>query len=445
MGEENTPIRVDEGKCINSNRRWLRQFKDPVGCMHMSHAIDNDTGASWWTGLAETLAGHEQHMIAFRRHMHRNPEASGDEYKTTELVRQAFEQVGLEPRIMEDRRGLILDLDLGAPEDTYIALRADLDCVEVDDQKSVEWRSCTDGLCHACGHDAHTSMALHAALAIHEHADAIRSLNPNANIRVLFQPSEEDGTGAQDMIRQHALDGVRSIIALHVDPYLECGSIGLKTGPITANCVSFRITVTGRGGHSARPFQSIDPIPAAVNMVGLMYQLCPRSMDSRYPLALTVTSIHAGLAHNAIPDSAVICGTLRTSRDIDQQQVQSMLTDIVRGIASTTGCTSSLEFPHSSPATNNDLGVVELLWNAAEDVVSRDQVRLIEMPSLGGEDFAYYQQIVPGAMARLGAAFQDPNARFPLHSPHFDFNEAALLVGARFLCRAAIHSATTAP
>jgi amidohydrolase len=411
--------------------------------MHMAHAIDYDTNASWWTGLDATLAAHEQSMIAFRRDMHQHPEASGDEYKSTEKVLQVLDQAGLEPRVMEDGRGLILDLDLGAPSDSVVALRADLDCVEIDDQKSVEWRSRHSGLCHACGHDAHTSMVLHAALAMHEHGDALRGIEPEANIRLLFQPAEETGTGAQDMIRQHALDGVRSILAVHVDPYLECGCIGLKTGPITANCVSFRITVTGRGGHSARPYQSIDPIPAAVNMVGLMYQLCPRSMDSRYPLALTVTSIHAGLAHNAIPDSAVICGTLRTARDIDQQQVQSMLTDVVRGVASTTGCTATLEFPHSSPATNNDLEVVELLWSAAEDVVSRDQVRLIEMPSLGGEDFAYYQQIVPGAMARLGAAFQDPNARFPLHSPYFDFNEAALLVGARFLCRAAIRSAAT--
>ena len=409
----------------------------------MAHTTDNDTSASWWTEMAETLAGHEQGMISFRREMHRNPEASGDEYKSTENILRRLDDAGMEPRAMEDDRGLILDLDLGAPEDAFVALRADLDCVEVDDQKSVDWRSRKSGLCHACGHDAHTAMALHSALTLHEHIDTLRMMNPSTNIRFIFQPAEEDGTGAQDMIRQHALDGVRSILALHVDPYLECGSIGLKAGPITANCVSFRITVTGRGGHSARPYQSIDPIPAAVNMVALMYQLCPRSMDSRYPLALTVTSIHAGLAHNAIPDSAVICGTLRTARDIDQQQVQSMLTDVVRGIASTTGCTSTLEFPHSSPATNNDTGVIELLWSAAEEVVSRDQIKLIEMPSLGGEDFAYYQQIVPGAMVRLGAAFQDPNARFPLHSPYFDFNEAALLVGARFLCRASIASAVS--
>lgn len=409
----------------------------------MTNSTAHDIHAPWWNAVSNTIAEAEKNMIAFRRDLHRHPEASGQEYRTTRRVVETMQAVGLEPVQLEDDRGLLLDIDLGAPEGHYIAIRADLDCVQIQDQKTTDWRSAHDGLCHACGHDAHTTMALHTAMAMHEHVGALRLLEANANIRFIFQPAEEDCTGAQDMIRQHAVEGVRSILAVHVDPYLECGSIGLKAGPITANCVSFRIIVNGDGGHSARPYQSIDPIPAAVNMVSLMYQLCPRSMDSRYPLALTVTSLHAGKAHNAIPDTAEICGTLRTSREVDQLQVQTMLTEVVRGISATTGCTSKVEFPHSSPATNNDVDVVERMWQAAEDVVGREQVHLIEMPSLGGEDFAYYQKVVPGAMARLGAAFQDPNARQPLHSPHFDFNEAALVVGARFLARTGLCSAMT--
>ena len=206
---------------------------------------------------------------------------------------------------MEDRRGLILDLDLRAPEDTYIAVRADLDCVEVDDQKSVEWRSCNDDLPPAATMLTHRWR--HAALAIHEHAGAIRSLNPNANIRMLFQPSEEDGTGAQDMIGStHSTACGPS--SRHVDLHRARQHwTEDRSDHRQLRVVSYHRHRSRRS--LARPFQSIDPIPAAVNMVGLMYQLCPRSMDSRYPLALTVTSIHAGLAHNAIPDSAVICGT----------------------------------------------------------------------------------------------------------------------------------------
>ena len=406
----------------------------------MSSTAPKNTEATWWRSIKQFVRDREREMIAFRRDLHANPEPSGEEMRTTRRVADTLQQAGLEPKIMEDGRGLVVDLELNPDSDTLFAVRADLDCVLVHDAKSVDWKSTRDGLCHACGHDAHASMAMYAAIAMHEHRDAIRELNPKKNLRFIFQPSEEISKGAQSMIAQHALDGVESIIALHVDPYLEAGHVGLRTGPLTANCLSFKITVNGQGGHSARPYQSIDPIPAAVNLVSMMYQLGPRSMDSRYPLALTVTAIHTGKAFNAIPDAAEIWGTLRTSRDEDQDNVKARLREVLRGIATSTGCDIHIDYPHSSPATNNDHQIVEMLWGAAEQVVGRDRVSLIEMPSLGGEDFAYYQQVVPGAMARLGTAFQDPNARFPLHAPEFDINESALVTGVRFLCRSSIHS-----
>ena len=410
----------------------------------MSSITPQGTEADWWTALKASVKDREKEMVAFRRDLHAHPEASGEEVRTTNRVASILRRASLVPRIMEDGRGLVVDLDLSRETDNCIAVRADLDCVLIPDAKDVPWRSTIPGHCHACGHDAHASMALFALLALHEHVELIRPLEPRANLRFIFQPAEETSKGAQGMIAQHALDGVQSIIALHVDPYLEAGHIGLRTGPLTANCLSFKITVTGQGGHSARPYQSVDPIPATVNIVSLMYQLAPRSMDSRYPLALTVTSIHAGQAFNAIPERAEIWGTLRTSREEDQHRVKAQLQDVLRGIATTTGCSVNIEYPHSSPATNNDHEVVELLWAAAEETVGRDRVTLIEMPSLGGEDFAYYQQVVPGAMARLGTAFQDPNARFPLHAPEFDINESALVTGVRFLCRASIRAAMEA-
>ena len=410
----------------------------------MSRTSTGQLNADWWTAMKSSIQDHEKEMIAFRRDLHAHPEPSGSELRTTGRVAERLRMEGLEPRIMDDGRGLLVDLILEPDTDSFVAIRSDLDCVAVTDAKEVSWRSTNPGCCHACGHDAHAAMSLFTLLTLHEHHDTIRSMQPGSNLRFLFQPAEETSKGAQQMIAQHALDGVDSIIALHVDPYLEAGHIGLRTGPLTANCLSFKITVTGQGGHSARPFQSIDPIPAATNIVGMMYQLCPRSMDSRYPLALTVTSIQAGQAFNAIPDSAEIWGTLRTSREVDQQDVKARLTEVLRGIATATGCTVNIEYPHSAPATNNDHGIVELLWAAGEAAIGRDRISLIEMPSLGGEDFAYYQQVVPGAMVRLGTAFQDPNARFPLHAPEFDINESALVTGVRFPCQAAIHSVVDA-
>lgn len=406
----------------------------------MSTTSIEKQNADWWTDIKTSINVHEREMIAFRRDLHAHPEPSGEEHRTTSQVAERLRAQELVPRIMDDGCGIVVDLELDPRSDSYFAIRSDLDSVAVDDAKEVAWRSTRPGCCHACGHDAHTTMSLFTLLTLNEHLDAIRGMNPAANLRFIFQPAEETTKGAQRMIEQHALDGVRSIIALHVDPYLEAGHIGLRAGPLTANCLSFKITVTGQGGHSARPYQSLDPIPAATNIVSMMYQLCPRSMDSRYPLALTVTSIHAGKAFNAIPDSAEIWGTLRTSRDEDEQNVKARLHDVLRGIATTTGCTVNIEFPHSSPATNNDREVVERLWAAGEAALGKDRVSLVEMPSLGGEDFAYYQQVVPGAMVRLGTAFQDPNARFPLHSPEFDINESSLVAGVRFLCQAAIRS-----
>ncbi len=406
----------------------------------MSSTSIEKQSADWWAGIKASINVHEQEMIAFRRDLHAHPEPSGEERRTTTQVAERLRADGLVPRIMDDGCGIVVDLELDPGSDTCFAIRSDLDSVAVDDAKQVAWRSTRPGCCHACGHDAHTSMALFSLLTLHEHVDAIRSMKPECNLRFIFQPAEETTKGARRMIEQHALDGVRSIIALHVDPYLEAGHIGLRAGPLTANCLSFRITVTGRGGHSARPYQSLDPIPAATNIVSMMYQLCPRSMDSRYPLALTVTSIHAGKAFNAIPDSAEIWGTIRTSRDEDERNVRGRLQDVLRGIATTTGCAVDIEFPHSSPATDNDRDVIERLWAAGEAALGAARVSLVEMPSLGGEDFAYYQQVVPGAMVRLGTAFQDPNARFPLHSPEFDINESSLVAGVRFLCRAAIRS-----
>ncbi|MEE2719096.1 MAG: amidohydrolase [Planctomycetota bacterium] len=396
--------------------------------------------ADWWTAVKASINVHEPSMIDFRRDLHAHPEPSGEEHRTTAQIADRIRAVGLAPRIMNDGCGIVVDLELDPAADSCVAIRSDLDCVAVDDAKNVPWRSTRPGCCHACGHDAHATMSLFTLLTLHEHLDSIRAMHPAANLRFIFQPAEETTKGAQRMIEQHALDGVDSIVALHVDPYLEAGHIGLRTGPLTANCLSFKITVTGQGGHSARPYQSLDPIPAATNIVSMMYQLCPRSMDSRYPLALTVTSIHAGQAFNAIPDSAEIWGTLRTSRDEDEQNVRARLHDVLRGIATTTGCTINIEFPYASPATNNDREVIERLWAAGEAALGKDRVTLVEMPSLGGEDFAYYQQVVPGAMVRLGTAFQDPNARVPLHAPDFDINESSLVAGVRFLCRAAIRS-----
>ncbi|MCI0674876.1 MAG: amidohydrolase [Phycisphaerales bacterium] len=381
-------------------------------------------------------------LVAFRRHIHADPEASGSELKTTALVAGALRDAGLQPKIMRDKIGLAVDVDLGAPRGSFIALRAELDCVKVNDDKRVPYASANPGLCHACGHDAHTTVVLAATLAIHDHRIRLGALGLKHNFRAVFQPAEETATGALSMISQGALENVQAILAVHVEPFIQAGLIGLRKGPLTSACKSFHIVIHGRSGHSARPYQALDPIPAALNIVDLFYQLGPRSMDSRYPLALTVASMHAGSSFNAIPDQATISGTLRTSRLEDLQAVQKKMEDVIKGVAQATGCSITMDFPQYAPATNNDGRLIDIMAAAATSLLGKDGVQWLDVPSLGAEDFAFYQEKIPGAIVRLGAAMPDPAQRRPLHSSLFDIDESALTIGAKFLARSALLAAS---
>lgn len=380
-------------------------------------------------------------MITMRRDLHNHPEPAGEEVRTTAIVLDHMKAAGLQPRIEESATGLIVDIDLADdPAASRLAIRADMDCVQVSDEKDVPWASLNDGCCHACGHDAHTTMACFAAHAISREANAIRADGATSNLRFIFQPAEESATGAIEMIERGALEGVDQIIALHVDPFLDTGHVGMRIGPITANLVSFKVTLLGQGGHSARPHESIDPIPAAINLVSLLYQLGPRSVDSRRAHCVSVTSVQGGEAINAIPDSAEICGTIRAARIEEALTLRKMVVQCADAACLATGCTSKVDFPHEAPATNNDPRVVELMAEAAGDIVAPDCLIHLELPSLGGEDFALYQQKVPGAMARLGTGHGPIDRRPALHSGLFDIDETALLVGSRLLTNTALHA-----
>ncbi|MBT5582842.1 MAG: amidohydrolase [Phycisphaerae bacterium] len=380
-------------------------------------------------------------MIAMRRDLHMHPEPAGEEVRTSSLVLERMQDAGLTTRTEVSATGLIVDIDLADdPAAPRLAIRADMDCVQVADEKDVPWASVNDGCCHACGHDAHTTMACYAAHALSREANAIRSGGAKSNLRFIFQPAEESATGALDMIDRGALEGVDQIIALHVEPFLDTGRLGIRTGPITANLMSFKVTLLGRGGHSARPHEAVDPIPAAINLVSLLYQLGPRSVDSRRAHCVTVTSVRGGETINAIPDAAEVCGTIRAARVEEAQTLRRMVIQCVEAACLATGCESDVTFPHEAPATNNDPHVVEMMAAVAREVVGAECVVRLELPSLGGEDFALYQQQVPGAMARLGTGNGPMTERHPLHSGLFDIEETALLVGSRLLTRTALHS-----
>jgi amidohydrolase len=275
---------------------------------------------------------------------------------------------------------------------------------------------------------------LGAVLALHE---AAASLPLPVRWRALFQPAEETGKGALELMGEGALEGASAALSIHMDPSRAAGRVGYRYGVLTAACDELTLTVEGRGGHAARPHESLDPIAASAQLITSLYLGVPRSTESHDPVVVTIGQITAGDNANVIPARAVLRGTLRTLSPATRERTKQQIGQIARGIAEATGTRVTLEFEPGPPSVRNDAGLTDLLRTAAAEVLGTGNLELIERPSMGGEDFAYYLEQVPGAMIRLGCAPPGEKAA-PLHSPLFDLDERALAVGARVLARAAV-------
>lgn len=413
-----------------------------IGNPHSSH----EASINWLDQYDQLLDGFAQNQIEIRRHLHRNPEPSGQEVATTEFIAEHIRKAGLQPRICRSNKdvktGVFTDLELGSPgpRSPCIALRCDIDALRLTDMKAVEYRSQNQGITHACGHDAHTAIVLAAGL----NASKLRDVEPEhaMRIRLIFQPSEESDGGAKWMIDAGAMDGVNAILGVHVDPERQCGRVGIRYGVLTANCDEFEICVEGRGGHAARPHQAIDPVAAAVRLVGSFYEIVPRRVDARLPSVLTVSRITGGSASNVIPDRVEIAGTLRTTNQDIRETIKTEMDRLCSAIEISTGVQIRRRFINPVPAVVNDTQCAAALERASREVLGVEHLESITLPSMGGEDFSEYLAYAPGAMLRLGCGFADRENPY-LHSPHFDIDEHTLQLGSRLLMRAAIHLAHT--
>lgn len=368
-----------------------------------------------------------------RRHFHSHPEPSREEQETTRELARLLEAGRVPYRIAPSGRGLIADSPWKSDQGR-IAFRADLDALRISDAKETEYRSTKLGVMHACGHDAHATIALGAALAL-EH---VREFLPKPVAwRGIFQPAEEVAEGAFEMIDAGAMEGVDAVIAFHVDPDREVGRIGGRVGPLTACCEELAVTLQGEGGHSARPHQTIDPIAAAAQFITLVYQTIPRSIDVRDPVVVTFGSIIGGVSANVVPNLVRLQGTIRTVSLATNAKVKEWLAQLANGLALATGTRIHLDFRHFLEGVANDPKVAATFLRAAAEVVGTDRVDTIPMPSMGGEDFAGYLNHAPGAMLRLGIATPG-KPRHLLHSPLFDIDERALVPGAKVLVRAVV-------
>lgn len=365
-----------------------------------------------------------------RRYLHAHPEPSGEEVRTTAYIADQLDSIDLNYRIGPEGRGLIVDFP-GPRTRRFVALRADIDALRLQDEKTVSYRSRESNLMHACGHDAHTAMAFGALKAL----TATPSVLPeDVGLRCIFQPAEESATGAKEMIAWNAMKDVEAIIALHVDPTLHAGQVGYREGSLTASCEEFEILVEGSGGHGARPHTTLDPIAAATQIVQAVYAIVPRSTDARDPLVVSFGVIQGGINPNVVPESVQLRGTIRSTDSDHSRGAKQRIREVIDGIAQANQVRASFSIAYSLPPVVNDPSLTGICKSVVEDLVGTEGLVYVDKPSMGGEDFAWYLREAPGCMLRLGVGTPLKAVRH-LHSTRFDVNEAALPIGAKALAR----------
>ncbi|WP_092256759.1 M20 family metallopeptidase [Corynebacterium cystitidis] len=356
-------------------------------------------------------------VIAWRRHIHSHPELSNQEHDTTDFIAAVLEEHGLTP-VRFPGTGLYVDI---GPEGTdRLAFRADIDALPIHEVTGLEFASTRPGISHACGHDVHTTVAL--ALAC-----ALSTIDLPHGVRVIFQPAEEIMTGgASDVIKWGALDEVGSIFALHVEPKLRVGKVGVRTGAITSASDVVEIEVFGPGGHSSRPHLTADVVYALGALITQLPALLSRRVDPRTGTVLVFGQVESGYAPNAIPQSGKIRGTLRTSDIGTWRTTEPLLRELVESIVAPTGCTVEIDHFRGVPPVLNDDVATALLADAGRAV---DPQGVVDAPqSSGGEDFSWYLEHVPGSMARLGC-WSGEGERQDLHQGNLIVDERSIDVG----------------
>jgi len=397
-----------------------------------------DTLADAGRAVDDWARSHQPELVVVRRHLHAHPELGFAEHETTAFLEQRLTAAGLAPRRLKGGTGLVCDVGRGEPGGTgradgpVVVLRADIDALPLTDLKDVPYASTRAGLCHACGHDVHTTVLLGVALAL-------ASLDElPGTVRCVFQPAEEQVPGgALEVLDEGVLAGATRAFALHCDPALEAGRVGLRTGSITAACDRVEVTLTGPGGHTARPQLTVDLVHALGQVVTEVPGLLSRLVDPRSSLSLVWGAVSAGVAANTIPQTGQLRGTLRVLDRSVWNEAEDLVRRLVTEVAGTAGAAVSIEYVRGVPPVVNDPRSVALLRSAALETVGGDGVALSPQ-SMGGEDFGWFAEVLPIALARLGT--HGSGEPLDLHRGTFDVDEQAIGVGVRLMARTALHA-----
>jgi amidohydrolase len=382
--------------------------------------------------LTSWVNDHYSELVDLRRRIHARPELAFAEYATTELLLGRLEAARLRPRRLPSGTGVIVDV---GPGPRTVALRADIDALPLPDLKNVTYRSTVDGVCHACGHDAHTAIALGTALALAE-APALPG-----RVRVIFQPAEERMGGAREVINAGGLDGVERLYALHCDAHLPVGNVGLRVGAITAACDLVEVRLRGPGGHTARPHLTVDLVDTLARIATNTPGLLARQVDVRAGMSLVWGAILAGEAPNTIPSEGILRGTVRVLDHAAWSDAEKQVTSAILDVTAGTGASVDVNYERGVPPVINDESSVQLMRAAIAAELGENAITGTRT-SMGGEDFAWYGEHVPVTMARLGVHGEHLSTVRDLHQGNFDIDERALGLGVRVLVSTALAALT---
>lgn len=372
----------------------------------------------------------EEYIIAMREYFHENPELSFKEFKTADRLEKELRDMGLNPKRITET-GIIADIK-GNGKKT-VAIRADIDALPVTEENKVSYVSKNKGVMHACGHDTHMAMLLGAAKMLIAEKEKL-----NGNIRLIFQPAEElPPGGAVGMIKNGALENVDFVIGQHIMGFIPAGKIAIYYKEMMANADEFDIKIHGKGGHGSAPQDSIDAIYITAHLIEMLNTIVSREIDPQEPAVITTGTVNSGYRYNIIAAHAELTGTVRTFNIEVQEKIIKRIKDILEGLKSIYGIEYEYEYKKGYPVLVNNEKIAKYIEEAAKRIVGKDNI-IHPKPNMGGEDFAYFLQKVPGAYYFIGGSNSERGIDSMNHSPTFDVDESALYTGAKVLKEAAM-------
>ncbi|MFQ5442866.1 MAG: M20 family metallopeptidase [Thermodesulfobacteriota bacterium] len=401
----------------------------------MAHVEKDSPGRALLDEIIKGVDAKKKRLINFRREIHRCPELSGEEKNTAAFVAGVLEDNDIE--VMRNIGGHgVVGILTGAEPGPTIAFRADMDALPIQEKGESDYASEVPGAMHACGHDLHTAVLMGTAVVLSGLRDRLKG-----NVKFIFQPSEEKSvTGAKKMIEDGALDDPKpeAIVALHCYPEMETGTIGHKSGLMTASADKFRIVVKGLSGHASRPHQTVDAVLLSALVINAIHHIVSRRTDPLHHAVISIGTIRGGTALNIIADSVEMEGTVRTLDSEARTKIHSLIEETIKGVTEGMGGAYELSYHFGTPPVINDKAVDDFVGGSAADILGRENVVEMVDPKMGAEDFAYFTEKIPGTLFRLGTSNRARGITALLHNPEFDVDEEAICVGAKIMAWTAV-------